>query len=356
MASVERVVEEQEPANEPNQHIEDIKTRPVVATLILVFGIVAIIIGMIASISIGVRDIQFSTVFEAIFSFNPADDLHQIITSLRLPRAIAGALVGAGFAVAGAIMQGMIRNPLADPGLLGVNAGASFVIVIAFAFFPALPFEYLILFSFIGAGLGVGIVYGIASIVPGGLSPIKLAIAGAVIGSLLTGLSQAITLLFQITYDLTFWSAGGISTAEWFQVSVMAPWIAVGLMVAMIISRYITILSLGEDIAKGLGQRTAVIKLFGMIVVLILTGAAVATVGGIGFVGLVIPHMVRGMIGVDYRWIIPCSAVIGGLLVVVADIVAKTINMPYETPVGSIIALIGVPFFLYLARKEWREM
>src|SRR5699024_4703062 len=135
----------------------------VAATLILVFGIVAIIIGMIASISIGVRDIQFSTVFEAIFSFNPADDLHQIITSLRLPRAIAGALVGAGFAVAGAIMQGITRNPLADPGLLGVNAGASFVIVIAFAFFPTLPFEYLILFSFIGAGLGVGIVYGIAS-------------------------------------------------------------------------------------------------------------------------------------------------------------------------------------------------
>ena len=305
MSSVQKKSEVQVPFMEPEEKVEDVKTRPIAATIILAIGVTAIVIGMAASISIGVRDIHLGTVFEAVFAFNPNNDLHQIITSLRLPRAIAGAMVGAGFAVAGAIMQGMTRNPLADPGLLGVNAGASFVLVIAFAFFPSLPFEYLILFSFIGAGLGAGIVYGIAFFTPGGLSPLKLAIAGAVIGSLLTGLSQAFTLLFQITYDLTFWSAGGISTAEWFQVSVMAPWIIFGLVIALFISRYITILSLGEDVAKGLGQRTTLIKAIGIIAVLILTGAAVATVGGIGFVGLVIPHIVRGIVGVDYRWVIP---------------------------------------------------
>jgi len=356
MAIVQQETEEKMKSIEQDGEVQDIQTRPVVATLILVIGVIAIVLGMAASISVGVRDIHLRTVFEAIFNFNPSNDLHQIITSLRLPRALAGALVGAGFAVAGAIMQGMTRNPLADPGLLGVNAGASFVIVIAFAFFPALPFEYLILFSFMGAGLGAGIVYGVTFLTPGGLSPIKLAIAGAVIGSLLTGLSQAITLLFQITYDLTFWSAGGISTAEWFQVSIMTPWIIIGLIIAFFLARYITILSLGEDVARGLGQRTGLIKVIGIIAVLILTGAAVSTVGGIGFVGLVIPHIVRGIVGVDYRWIIPCSAVMGGFLVVLADIGAKTVNIPYETPVGSIIALIGVPFFLYLARKEWREM
>lgn len=356
MAIVQRDSEESTELIEQNEEIEDIKTRPIAATFILIVGVVAIILGMATSISVGVREIHLATVFEAIFSFNPSNDLHQIINHLRLPRAVAGALVGAGFAVAGAIMQGMTRNPLADPGLLGVNAGASFVLVIAFAFFPGLPFEYLILFSFIGAGLGVGLIYGIAFFTKGGLSPVKLAIAGAVIGSLLTGLSQAITLLFQITYDLTFWSAGGISAAEWFQVSVMAPWMIIGLLIAFFMARYITILSLGEDVAKGLGQRTTLIKGVGMFAVLIITGAAVSTVGGIGFVGLVIPHIVRGLVGVDYRWIIPCSAVLGGFLVVIADIGAKMVNIPYETPVGSIIALIGVPFFLYLARKEWREM
>nr|WP_246218381.1 iron ABC transporter permease [Litoribacterium kuwaitense] len=328
------------------------RSRPVAASVILLLGAIALLLIMVIAMMVGVREISWSTIWDAFASFSPANEEHQIIHNIRLPRVLAGALVGAGFAVAGAIMQGMTRNGLADPGLLGVNAGAGFVLVIVFAFFPDLPFEALIFFSFIGAGLGAGLVYGVASFSKGGLSPVKLVLAGAVISSLLSGMTQALTLIFQMTYDLAFWSAGGVSTAEWFQVSVMAPWMIGGMIVAMLISRYITILSLGEDVATGLGQRTKRIKAIGTMIVLILSGAAVSTVGGVGFIGLIVPHIIRFLVGVDYRWIIPCSAMVGALLVVIADLGAKTINMPYETPLGSIIAVLGVPFFLYLARKE----
>ncbi|MGG4498568.1 FecCD family ABC transporter permease [Brevibacillus reuszeri] len=338
------------------QNKAPLSTRPWMATLILVIGLCAIAFGFGSSIVTGVANISFSTVLDSIIRFDSSNEHHVIIQSLRMPRALAGALVGAAFAVAGAIMQGVTRNPIADTGLLGINAGSGFVLVLVFAFAPWLPFEWIILFSFIGAGLGVGVVYGLAYFSRNGLTPLRLALAGAVVSSLISGMSQALSLLFQINYDLAFWSAGGISTAEWFQVSVMMPWIIGGIVLAMLISRSITILSLGEDVAAGLGQKTKLVKGVATVVVMVLAGASVSTVGGVGFIGLVVPHMVRYLVGVDYRWIIPCSAVMGGVLVVYADIGAKMIALPYETPLGSIIAVIGVPFFLYLARKERREL
>lgn len=333
-----------------------IRTRPWMATIIIVLGLILILFGIGSSILTGVAYISYETIWQALFNYDPSNEQQTIIRELRLPRALAGALVGAAFAVAGAIIQGMTRNPIADTGLLGINAGAGLALVLVFAFIPALPFEYIILFSFLGAGLGALLVYGIAFMSKGGMSPLKLVLAGVVVGSLTTGLSQAISLLFQINYDLAFWSAGGVSTAEWFQVSVMMPWIIGGLIVAMLLSRSITVLSLGEDIAAGLGQRTKLVKGIGTVVIMVLAGASVSTVGGVAFIGLMVPHFVRFLVGVDYRWIIPCSAVVGAILVVFADIVAKLIASPYETPLGAVIAVIGVPFFLYLARKERREL
>ncbi|KKO54213.1 FecCD family ABC transporter permease [Paenibacillus sp. DMB20] len=333
-----------------------IRTRPWAATMIIAVGLAAIVMGIVASILTGVANITFDTIWTSLIDYDPSNDHHAIIRELRMPRALAGVLAGSAFAVAGAIMQGMTRNPIADTGLLGINSGAGLVLVLVFAFVPWLPFEYIILFSFIGAGFGALLVYGIAFMSRGGLSPLKLVLAGAVVGSLTSGISQALSLLFQINYDLAFWSAGGISTAEWFQVSVMMPWIIAGLLTAMVISRSITVLSLGEDVAAGLGQRTRLIKGIGTIVVMILAGASVSTVGGVGFIGLIVPHMVRYVVGVDYRWIIPCSAIVGGILVLFADIAAKLIAAPYETPLGAIIAVMGVPFFLYLARRERREL
>lgn len=339
-----------------DQPPSELRSRPLAASLILFGGLIALVLGMAVSISFGAADISLSIVWQAVFQFNPDLTPHQIIQELRLPRVLGGALVGASFAVAGAIMQGMTRNPMADSGLLGLNAGAGFVLALCFAFFPGLSYNQLILYSFIGAGLGAGMVFGIGSMAKGGLSPVRLVLAGAAVSALLVALSEGIALYFRIGQDLAFWYAGGAAGIKWPQIYAMLPWVGGALLAAIIISRSITLLSLGQEIATGLGQRTGLIKAVATIIVLILAGAAVAVVGSVGFVGLMIPHLTRFLVGVDYRWIIPCSAVLGSLLVVLADLAARMVNPPYETPLGALIALLGVPFFLYLARKERRSL
>ncbi|SDE29644.1 iron complex transport system permease protein [Paenibacillus sp. UNCCL117] len=333
-----------------------LKTRPLAATIILFAGLAALLLSLAVSISLGAADIRLATVWEAVFRFNPELTQHQIIQELRMPRALAGAMVGACFAVAGAIMQGMTRNPLADPGLLGLNAGAGFVLALCFAFAPGLPFQHLILYSFLGAAVGVAVVYGVGSLAKGGLTPVRLALAGAAVSALLSALSEGIAIFFRIGQDLAFWYAGGVAGVKWMQVKLMFPWVAAALAASLALSRSVTLLSLGEDIAKSLGGRTGLIKLSCTLVVLLLAGAAVSAVGSIGFVGLMIPHVARALVGVDYRWIIPCSAVLGSLLMVLADIGARMVNPPFETPVGALIAVLGVPFFLYLVRRERREL
>lgn len=333
-----------------------LRSRPLAATFILIGGLAALVIGIALSVSFGAADIAFATVWEAVFRFDVDMTQHQIIQELRLPRVLGGALVGASFAVAGAMMQGMTRNPMADSGLLGLNAGAGFVLALCFAFFPGLPFMQLILYSFLGAGIGAGLVFGIGSLAKGGLTPVRLVLAGAAVSALLVALSEGIALYFRIGQDLAFWYAGGAAGIKWVQLKAMLPWVGGALIAAMMLSRSITLLSLGNEIAAGLGQRTGLVKLVATVIVLILAGSAVAVVGAVGFVGLIIPHLTRFLVGVDYRWIIPCSAVLGSLLVVLADLAARMINPPYETPLGALIALLGVPFFLYLARKERREL
>lgn len=253
-------------------------------------------------------------------------------------------------------MQGMTRNPLADSGLLGLNAGAGFVLALCFAFLPGLPFMQLILYSFLGAAVGAIMVYGVGSMSKNGLTPVRLALAGAAVTALLVAVSEGVAIYFNIGQDLAFWYAGGVAGTKWVQLKIMTPWVVAALIAALLLSRSITLLSLGDEVATGLGQRTGWVKLACAIVVLVLAGTAVSAVGAIGFVGLVIPHIARSLVGVDYRWIIPCSAVLGSLLMVIADIGARMINPPYETPIGTLIALIGVPFFLYLARKQRREL
>lgn len=333
-----------------------LRSRPLAATIVLTLGVAALALGVAVSASFGAADIGISVVWQAIFHFQPDETAHQIIHEIRLPRVLGGAMVGACFAVAGAIMQGMTRNPLVDSGLLGINAGAGFVLALLFAFWPGLPFLYIILLSFLGAGLGAGLVYGLGSMAKGGLTPVRLVLAGAALNALLVALSEGIALYFRVGQDLAFWYAGGVAGTKWQQLQMMLPFIGAALLVAIALSRSITMLSLGEDVARGLGQRTGLVKLAGTIVVLVLAGAAVAVVGAVGFVGLLIPHVTRRLVGVDYRWIIPCSAVLGSLLVVLADLAARMVNPPSETPLGAIVALIGVPFFLYLARKERREL
>ncbi|MGA3599603.1 FecCD family ABC transporter permease [Lysinibacillus agricola] len=321
-------------------------------TIILTVGIIFLLFSICLSVSIGAADINLSVVLDALLQFDPENKAHQIIWELRLPRTIGAIIVGASFAVAGAIMQGMTRDDLAEPGLLGLNAGGVFALALCLAFAPNLSYLMMVFIAFIGAGLGATLVFGIGSMSAGGITPIRLVLAGAAVSALLTALSEGVALYYQIGQDLAYWFAGGVSTTTWEQLKVIAPIVIGAIIIAIMLSRAITLLSLGEDIALSLGQKTSLIKLLATVIVLILAGTSVTVVGAVGFIGLIIPHITRLLVGVDYRYIIPCSAVLGGLLVVYADVAARLINPPYETPLGALIAVIGVPFFLYLAHTK----
>lgn len=346
--------------NEPAASVQKIKQRPKgrawAAWLIIIIGSGVLALLMAFSITKGAAEIPLSSVWNALFHFNAEDTHHLIVMDLRLPRVLASALVGAAFAVAGAIMQGTTRNPMADSGLLGLNAGAGFALSVCFAFFPGMGYMKIILFSFLGAALGTVMVNGVASLRRGGATPMRLVLAGAAVSALLAALSQGIALYFDVAQDIMFWTAGGVAGSNWEQIRIMAPWILGALLGAIALSRSISLLSLGEDVAKGLGLNTAIVNILCSVIVLILAGASVSVVGGVAFVGLIVPHLARFLVGVDYRWIIPSSAVLGALLMVVADLGARMLNPPFETPIGVLTALVGVPFFLYLSRKQRRAL
>ncbi|MGP4106639.1 FecCD family ABC transporter permease [Virgibacillus sp. L01] len=318
--------------------------------IINILTIIALLLAMGLSIAYGAVEINLSTVWQAVINFDRDITSHQVIQELRLPRAVAAALVGAFLAVSGAVMQGMTRNPLASPSIMGVTNGAAFALVLTMAFIPGVSSLGLTMASFAGAGIAVVLVFMVGSFSTGGLTPVKLALAGVAIGTLLSSVSTIIALHFQLEKQLGFWLAGGLAGTNWSSIQILLISGAIGIFIAFMIAKSITVLNLGEDIAVGLGQNNIVIKVLGILTVLILTGAAVSVAGAIGFMGLIIPHMSRFIMGTDYRWIIPSSALFGALLLVLSDIVSRLINAPYETPVGAITSLIGVPFFLYLAR------
>ena len=310
---------------------------------------------LIFSITLGAADISVATVFASLLEFDESFD-HLIIRTVRLPRVLAGAVVGAALAVAGAIMQGLTRNPLASPGILGINAGASFAVVLAVLILGSPPLSTYSLFAFVGAAVAAAFVYTLGSLGRGGATPLKLTLAGAVFTAFIGSFTTAILIMDQNTLDqVRFWTAGSLAGRDMSLLLNTLPYITLGLIGSLLLGRQITTLSLGDDIATGLGQNTVWIKLAAALVVVLLAGGAVALAGPIGFVGLVIPHVVRFFVGVDYRWILPYSALFGGLLVTLADIGARLIIRPQELPVGIMMALIGAPFFIYLARYKVRR-
>ena len=316
----------------------------------LFLGLGLLLICLTVSITLGAADIAPRTVFNALFHFGGSfNDL--IIRTVRLPRVLAGVLVGAALAVAGAIMQGLTRNPLADPGILGIEAGAAFAVVLAVLTLGSPPLSTYALFASIGAAGAAAFVYTLGSLGRGGATPLKLTLAGAVFTAFISSFTTAILIMDQTTLDqVRFWTAGSLAGRDLSLVGQVAPFIFVGLALALLMGRQITTLSFGDDVAAGLGQNTVAIKLLAAAAVVLLAGGAVALAGPIGFVGLVAPHIVRFFIGVDYRWILPYSALLGGVLVTLADIGARLIIRPQELPVGVIMALVGAPFFIYLAR------
>ena len=313
-------------------------------------GLALLTLAMLASIAFGAADIDALSVWRAITAFDGSTD-HLIIRTLRLPRALTAALVGAALGVAGALMQAVTRNPMADPGILGIESGAALGVVAAVFFLQVSSLAVYALFAFIGAALSALAVYALGALGRGGPTPLKITVAGAALSALLSSLTTGMLLLNQRTLDeVRFWLAGSVAGRDLTLLAQVAPYIAAGLLLALLLGRQITTLTLGDDVAQGLGQRTALIKALAAVGVVLLAGSAVAVAGPIGFVGLVIPHVVRLFVGMDYRWILPYAALVGAIFLVGADVAGRLVLRPVELPVGVMTALIGGPFFVYLVR------
>lgn len=321
---------------------------PLIAGLLL--GIFILWLSLIASITWGAADIAFEDIFQAFTAYDGSTN-HLIIRTVRLPRSLIAMLVGASLAVAGAIMQGLTRNPLASPGILGVNAGAAFAVVVGTFVFGSSSLNIYTWYAFAGAAISAIAVYFLGSLGRGGLTPFNLTIAGAALTAFITSITSGILILSQRTLEeIRFWLAGSVAGRDLNLLLQVLPYICVGLILAIALSRQITILSLGEDTARSLGQSTALIKILAAVSIILLAGASVAIAGPIGFVGLIVPHIVRFLVGVDYRWILPYAAILGAIMMLIADLCGRLIIQPSELPVGLVMPLIGTPFFIYLIR------
>lgn len=317
--------------------------------------LIAFLLMFILSLAFGAAEISLKSVWLAIISKETNDKI-LILREIRLPRELAAILVGAALAVAGAIMQGITRNPLADPGLLGLTSGANAALAITIAFIPRASYLGILFSCFLGAVIGVIIVLVICSSRRGGFSPMRIVLAGAAVSTLLHAIAEGIAIYFHISKDVSMWSSGGLLGVTWNQLQIIAPFIIVGIMIALFLSGKLTILSFSEEVAIGLGQRTAYTKALLYIVIILLAGSSVALAGNMVFIGLIIPHIVRAIIGSDYRYILPISVLLGSIMMLFADTLGRTINAPYETPVAAIIAILGLPFFLFLVRNGGKEI
>ncbi|GGA30090.1 FecCD family ABC transporter permease [Paenibacillus physcomitrellae] len=328
------------------------RSKASLPVVILMASPVVMILVIVLSVMLGAKHIPAMTVWDSFFHFDGSNVDHQIIFHSRLPRAVGALLIGAFLAVSGAVMQGMTRNYLASPSIMGVSDGSVLAVTLCMIGLPGLSSMGVIGYSMLGSATAVCIVFGAAALLPDGLSPVKLAILGTLIGTFMSSLAAAAASYFQLSQQVSFWYNARLHQLDPHLIKLSIPFAVLGLSIAFSVSKSVTVLSLGEEVAAGLGQRTLWVKGMATLSVIILTGISVALAGNIGFVGLIIPHITRYLVGVDYRWIVPCSGVLGGIFLTACDVVSRFANYPFETPIGVITAIIGVPYFLYLIRSK----
>lgn len=317
----------------------------------LIVSLLALAAAMMGSIAFGVTDIPISTVWDSFVAFNGGNE-HLIIRTARLPRALIAAAVGGSLAVAGAVMQVITRNPIASPSTLGVNSGAAFFIVMAAGWLGVSGLQSFTWVALIGAAVSGGIVFLLGSMGRDGMTPVKITLAGASMAAFFHSLTQGLMLSDGKMFDqVLIWLVGSVAGRDMAQLAAVWPYMAAGMVIALLLSRQLNVLSMGDEIAQGLGQKIIYMRMIAAAAVILLAGGSVAAAGPIAFVGIIIPHIVRHLVGNDYRWILPYSAVLGALLLVAADLGSRYIAMPKEVPVGVMTAIIGVPFFVYIARK-----
>jgi iron complex transport system permease protein len=319
----------------------------------LLLGVVGVLLVAMLSLRIGSLPVSNADAWDALFNFDPDSYEQTVVRSLRVPRTIVALAIGASLAVAGAVMQGVTRNPLADPFILGVSSGASFAIVTAIYIFGiASPAGY-IWFAFGGALLASALVFVIGSAGRGGPTPVKLALAGVVISAALGAWTSTLLLIDAETFEVVrFWVAGSVVNRDMGAFLLVLPVLMGGTLVCLLLGHQLNVLSLGDETASALGMRTGRTRLLCAIVVVLITGAAVAVAGPIGFVALAIPHMTRAIVGPDYRWVLPASLLFGAIFLVAADVVGRVVARPAELEVGIVTALVGAPFMVALARRQ----
>ncbi|CAN7185107.1 MULTISPECIES: FecCD family ABC transporter permease [Microbacterium] len=330
----------------------DLRRPVLVRTLWLLIGLVVLVVLTILSISFGVRAVSFDDIAAALTGHT--DTIAQAAIVKRIPRTVLALLVGAALALSGATMQAVTRNPIADPGILGVSNGASLAVVCGIAFFGLADPYGQMAFAIAGAGLAAVFVYTVGSLGRGGATPLKLALAGAATSAAFASLISAV-MLPRVDLLQTFqsWQIGGVGGAEWPRIALTAPVLAIGALICFLCSRGMNSLALGDEMAKGLGENVFRTRMISALGAVILAGAATAIAGPIGFVGLIIPHVCRMLVGTDHRWLLPFSAIAGAALLTASDIVGRVIApSSEEIQVGIITAIIGAPFFIWIVRRQ----
>jgi iron complex transport system permease protein len=328
--------------------------RPRARRTTLIIGLVVcvalLVLISLLSIAIGSKQIPLSTVFDALRHYDDANTDHVIIRSLRVPRTAIGLMVGAALGLSGALMQGVTRNPLADPGILGVNGGAALFVVAGIYWFGLTSLTAYVWLAFAGAAAASVAVYLLGSLGREGATPVKLALAGA---AMLGSLTTALLIGDVDTFDqFRFWAVGSLAGRGSDIANQVAPFILIGILLALVSGRVLNALSLGDDVARSLGQRVGMARLFTAVTVVLLCGAATAAAGPIGFVGLTIPHVARLVTGPDYRWILPYSMLLSPILLLGSDVIGRVVAQPGELQVGIVTAVIGAPFFIALVRRR----
>jgi iron complex transport system permease protein len=317
----------------------------------LVIVLLVLFCACLLSVSFGTRNVGWADIVAGVRG--TTDTMAQSVVAVRVPRTVLGVIAGAALGLAGAVMQGITRNPLADPGILGVNAGAAMAVVIGIAWFGMERLQAFVWVAILGAGVATCFVYAVGSLGRGGATPLKLALAGAATSIAAASFTTAIILpRNDIAGGVRSWQVGGIGGASFDVILTCLPFLAVGVILCLLSARSLNLLALGDDAAAGLGARVAWARGTATLGAVLLCGATTAICGPIGFVGLVVPHLCRLLVGVDHRWLLPFSALTGSILLLTSDIAGRLVARPSEMDVGIITAFVGAPVFIWIVRKR----